>query len=104
MMPVLAEIAMIPVGTGTASMSQILADSLQVLDTYGLTYEVTATGTNVEGDLDVILRAVKDMEDVPFTEGAERVILMVRLDDRRDKSISLAYEEESIEEKMEFND
>lgn len=103
-MPVVAEIAMVPVGTCSPSMSQMLADSLQVLDTYGLIYEVTATGTNVEGDLDTILRAVKDMESVPFTAGAERVILMLRLDDRRDKPISLAYEEESIEEKLEYND
>jgi len=99
-MAVIAEIAMIPVGTGTASMSQVLADSVHVLDKHGLHYEVTATSTNVEGELPAIFYAVREMEEVPFREGAQRVILMVRLDDRRDKPITMAYEEQSLEEKL----
>ena len=99
-MPVLAEIAMIPVGTGSAGFSQVLADSVKVMDKFNLKYEVTSTGTNVEGDMDTILSAVREMDEVPFREGADRVILMVRFDDRRDKSISLDYEEQSLGEKL----
>ena len=99
-MNVLAEIAMIPVGTGSASYSRMVADSIKVIQQHGLKYEVTATGTNVEGDLDTILQTVKDMEEVPFKEGADRVVLMLRIDDRRDKPISLEYEEQSAAEKM----
>lgn len=98
-MHVVAEIAMIPVGSGT-SMSQILADSIKVIQQHGLKYEVTSTGTNVEGDLDTILQTVREMDEVPFREGAERVVMLLRLDDRRDKSISLDYEEQSLQEKM----
>lgn len=99
-MSVIAEIAMIPVGTGDTSMSQVLADSVKVIEKHGLKYEVTSTGTNVEGDIDTIFSAVKEMEQVPFQEGADRVILMVRLDDRRDKPINMEYEERSLEDKL----
>jgi len=101
-MSVVAEISMVPVGTCNPGFSQMLANSIKVLDTLGLTYEITATGTNVEGDLDTILLAVRDMENVPFQEGAERVIFQVRIDDRRDKAISLDYEENSLEEKLDM--
>lgn len=99
-MAVIAEISMIPVGTGSPSISRMLADSVSVLKKHGLNYQVTSTGTNVEGDLDSILSAVREMDEVPFREGADRVILMVRLDDRRDKSINMQYEERSLEEKL----
>ncbi|HEX2951716.1 MAG TPA: MTH1187 family thiamine-binding protein [Armatimonadota bacterium] len=99
-MAVLAEIAMVPVGTGSSSISQMIADSVKVFDKYGLKYNVTSTGTNVEGDMDTILHAVRDMDEIPFKEGANRVMLMVRFDDRRDKSISMDYEEKSLGEKL----
>jgi uncharacterized protein (TIGR00106 family) len=99
-MSVIAEIALFPVGTSSASISQMLADSVKIIDKWGLKYEVTSTGTNVEGDLDTIFSAVKEMEQVPFNEGADRVVLLVRLDDRRDKNITLDYEEESLKKKL----
>jgi uncharacterized protein (TIGR00106 family) len=99
-MSVLAEIAMIPVGTGSTSISHMVADSIKIIQQSGLKYDVTATGTNVEGDLDTILQTVKKMEEVPFNEGADRVILLVRIDDRRDKPISLEYEEQSASDKL----
>ena len=99
-MSVLAEIMIIPVGTGTASISRMVANSVKVIQQNGLKYEITATGTNVEGDLDTILKTVKAMEEVPFEEGADRVILMLRIDDRRDKAISLEYEAQSAREKL----
>jgi len=99
-MSVVAEIALFPVGTSDTSMSQVLADSVKVIEKYGLQYEVTSTGTNVEGDLDAILKAVREMDEVPFNEGAKRVVLMLRLDDRRDKPITMSYESKSLEEKM----
>lgn len=99
-MSVLAEIMMVPVGTGSTSISRMVADGIKVIQQSGLKYDVTATGTNVEGDMDTILQTVKKMEEVPFSEGADRVVLLVKIDDRRDKSISLEYEEQSASDKL----
>ena len=78
----------------------MLADSVRVIEKYGLNYEVTPTGTNVEGSLDDILNAVREMDEVPFQEGADRVVLMLRLDDRRDKPITMNYEQQSLKDKL----
>jgi len=99
-MSVLAEIMVIPVGTGSPSISHLVADSIKVIQQSGLKYDITATGTNVEGDLDTILQTVKRMEEVPFNEGADRVVMLVKIDDRRDKPISLEYEEQSATDKL----
>lgn len=99
-MSVLAEVRMIPVGTGSPSISRMVADSIKVIQQSGLKYDVTATGTNIEGSLDEILQTVKKMEEVPFREGADRVVLMLTIDDRRDKPISLEYEEQSASDKL----
>jgi len=99
-MSVLAEIMMVPVGTGSTSISRMVADSIKVIQQSGLKYDVTATGTNVEGDMDTILQTVKKIDEVPFSEGADRVVLLVKIDDRRDKSISLEYEEQSASDKL----
>jgi len=81
-------------------MSRMVADSIKVIEQHGLKYEVTPTGTNVEGELDSILATVREMDEVPFREGADRVVLLLRVDDRRDRPISLEYEQRSVEEKM----
>ena len=99
-MSVIAEIALFPVGTADTSMSQILADSVKVIEKHGLKYEITSTGANVEGDLNAILDTVREIDEVPFLEGANRVVLMLRLDDRRDKSITMSYEEKSLQDKL----
>ena len=99
-MSVIAEISLFPIGTGSPSISQVLADSVKVFDKYHLKYDVTPTCTNVEGDLETILNAVREMDEVPFREGAQRVVLFMRIDDRRDKDITLEYEERSLEEKL----
>jgi len=78
----------------------MVADSIKVIEQHGLKYEVTPTGTNVEGELDSILATVREMDEVPFREGADRVVLLLRVDDRRDRPISLEYEQRSVEEKM----
>ena len=99
-MSVVAEIALFPLGTDNPSISRVVADSIKVIEQHGLKYEITPTGTNVEGELGNILDTVRDMNEVPFSEGANRVILLLRLDDRRDRSISLEYEQQSVEEKL----
>ncbi len=99
-MSVMAEIALFPVGTADTSMSQILADSVKVIEKHGLKYEVTSTGTNVEGELSAILDTVREIDEVPFLEGAKRVVLMLRLDDRREKPITMSYEAQSLNEKL----
>ncbi len=89
-----------PLGTGTPSVSTYVAGVERVLRASGLRHQLTAMGTIIEGDLDAILKVVREMHEHPFTEGALRVSTSLRIDDRRDKEHSIAGKMRSVEAKL----
>jgi len=94
------EIVVIPLGTGTPSVSSYVADCVKVLKEMGLKFQVTAMGTIVEGSLDELLEAVRRMHKVPFERGAPRVVTSVRIDERIDKELHIEEKVKSVEEKL----
>ena len=84
----IAEISIVPLGTGSTSVSRYVAECLKVLEASGLSYEIHGMGTIVEGDLEALLPVLRQMHEVPFGEGARRVVTTIRVDDRRDKVCS----------------
>jgi uncharacterized protein (TIGR00106 family) len=87
---VVVEVQIIPIGTESASLSRYVADCVRVLDKYNdLRYQVTPMGTAIEGQLDSVLKAVREMHEVPFGKGAVRVVSTIRIDDRRDKELTM---------------
>lgn len=90
-----------PLGTATPSVSHYVAGVEQVLQASGLKSQLTAMGTIIEGDLDEILRVVRQMHEHPFTQGALRVSTSLRIDDRRDKKEhTIAGKMRSVAEKL----
>jgi uncharacterized protein (TIGR00106 family) len=89
-----------PIGTGTPSVSRYVAGVERILRASGLKNQLTAMGTIIEGDLDEILKVVRQMHEHPFTEGAVRVSTLVKIDDRRDKEHTIAGKMRSVEEKL----
>lgn len=89
-----------PLGTGTPSVSRFVAGVERILRETSLTHQLTAMGTIIEGDLDEILAVVRRMHEHPFTEGALRVSTSLRIDDRRDKTHTIAGKMRSVEEKL----
>ena len=84
------DVSIVPVGTGTPSVSKYVARAVRTLrDEKDLKYELTAMGTVIEGDLDKILKVVKQMHEDTFTEGIVRVLTTIKIDDRRDKTLSI---------------
>ena len=97
----IAEVSVVPLGTKTASVSQYVAQAIEVLDREKeMKYEITAMGTIVEGDLDSILAVVKKMHEATFGEGVARVITMVEIDDRRDKARGMREKVDSLKDKL----
>jgi uncharacterized protein (TIGR00106 family) len=92
-MPI-AQITVVPIGTGDTGISSYVKDVIKVLDGYpDLRYVVGANGTFVEGELDRVFAAIREMHERPFTAGAQRVMTLINVDDRRDKI-------QTIEEKI----
>lgn len=91
---------MVPLGTGTASVSHYVADCVKVLRKSGLKYEVTAMGTIIEGKLDAVLAAAREMHEVPFKTGAQRVVTTIKIDDRRDKEVTIKGKVEAVARRL----
>jgi uncharacterized protein (TIGR00106 family) len=85
----LMEISIIPVGTQNASISDYVSEACKVAVERGLSYQVTPTATVIEGNLDQILDAAKEMHQIPFRVGANRVVTNIIIDDRHDKDMDL---------------
>jgi len=94
---IVAEISVVPLGTGNASVSEYVADCMDVLAGHsGIKYRLTPMGTILEGPLDLVLKVTRAMHEVPFTKGAVRVITTLKIDDRCDKRLSMKGKLDSV--------
>lgn len=97
----IAEVSIIPLGTGTPSISKHLARAFRPLQREkNIKYELTSMGTIMEGDLGEILRVIKDMHEGTFGDGVMRVVTAIKIDDRRDKISSMSDKVESLLRKL----
>ncbi len=99
-MPAIMEISVVPTGKEGASLGETVARVLQVAEKHGVTYELNAMGTTMEGDLDALFRVAREMHDACFGLGYPRVITTIKLDDRRDKDLNMKYKVESVKAKL----
>lgn len=95
-----AAISVVPVGTGTASISDYVANALKIVKESGLTFELSAMGTNLQGDVADILEVVKRVHEGCFDQGAVRVLTTIILDDRRDKALSIEGKKAAVKAKV----
>ena len=99
---VIAEVNIIPLGTKTPSVSKYVARACRVLqEEKNIKYELTSMGTIIEGDLEDILRVVRKMHEATFDKDIMRVVTTVKIDDRRDKTLSMKGKIESVLKKLE---
>lgn len=97
----IVQVTVVPIGTATTSLSGYVAALQQVLDQSEepIHYELTPMSTIIEGDLDVLLRVVKELHEKPFEQGALRVSTSITIDDRRDKAGTMAQKLESVKKR-----
>lgn len=96
----LVEVTVVPLGTPTASVSSYVAGCLAVLEGQNVKYQLTAMGTIMEGDLSLLLELVRRMHEQPFARGVDRVVTTVRIDDRRDRQLSIQGKVAAVEARM----
>ena len=94
---VVAEVSIVPIGTGSAGLSHYVAACLEILEVRkDISYQLTPMGTVIEGTLDKILEVTRAMHEVPFSKGAVRVVTTLKIDDRRDKTSAMATKVQSV--------
>ncbi len=94
------EISIVPVGTGSPSVSQFVAECVKILDEKGVKYEVTSMGTEVEGEVGQLLRLAEEMHCAPFAKGVKRVVTSIKIDDRRDKTLKMEGKKEAVRKRL----
>ena len=100
---VIAEISVVPLGTGTPSLSRYVAECMEVLQETGIRYTLTPMGTVLEGSLEEVLEVVRLLHRLPFNKGVERVSTRLVIDERRDKDASAAGKVKSVENRLTKN-
>ena len=98
-MKLIADISIIPLGVGL-SLSRYVAACEEVLAGSGLEPRLHANGTNVEGDWDVVMTAIKSCHEKLHEMGVPRVATNVRLGTRVDREQSMDDKLASVEGKL----
>lgn len=97
----IVEVTIVPLGTGSTSLSSYVAQVEKVLENHvGIKRLLTPMSTILEGDLDQILNVIREMHEVPFQNGAFRVSTRISIDDRRDKEASMQKKLDAVNEKL----
>lgn len=96
------DISVVPVGTATPSVSRFVAGAVKILQNEpDIKYQLTPMNTVIEGDLEHLLSLAKKMHDSAFNSGIQRVVTTLRIDERRDKPLTMTGKIKSVKEKLE---
>jgi uncharacterized protein (TIGR00106 family) len=99
-MKVVVDLCVIPLG-GDPSLSGYIAECQRVLEAAGLKTHLHAYGTNIEGEWDVVMGAVKECHERVHAMGAPRISTTIKLGTRIDKIQSMEDKVASVKAKLE---
>jgi len=89
MMKALAEVQVIPIGSGV-SVRREVQRAHRILEEADLNAQLHSNGTNLEGDLMAIFTAIAKVHEVLHSEGTTRLSTHIKIGTRTDKEPSLA--------------
>ena len=96
---VLLDLCIVPLGVGV-SISRHVAACEKVISEAGLKYQLHANGTNIEGDWDAVLDAVRRCHETVHAMGAPRITTSVRINTRTDREQTLEDKIISVEKHL----
>lgn len=100
----IAAVNIVPLGVGT-SVSKYVAEAEKViLGRPGIKRQLGPMFTTLEGDLDEIMKAVREMQEAIFETGADRVMTTIKIDDRRDVKATMEAKLASVNTKLGIKD
>ena len=96
----LMQLTVTPLGTGTPSVGDYVADIQKALTIQGVNYKLTDMGTIIEGETEHLLALASKLSNMPFEKGIKRVVTQIVLDDRRDKIVGLGDKTTSVLDRL----
>ena len=98
-MYVILDLCLVPLGVGV-SVSPYVAECHRVLQEAGLKSQLHAYGTNIEGEWDTVMAAVKRCHERVHALGAPRITTTIKLGTRIDRNQTMADKVQSVEAKL----
>jgi uncharacterized protein (TIGR00106 family) len=91
-----------PLGAGTTSVSDVVAEVHRLLERSELAihYQLTPMSTILEGEVEDLYTILKQIQEVPFNLGHQRVAMNIRIDERRDKASSMKSKLATVNKKL----
>lgn len=98
-MKVIADLTIIPLGVGV-SLGSYIAACEKILTKAGLKTRLHGAGTNIEGDWEQVMQAVRECHQRLHEMGAPRIASTLHLGTRVDREQTLEDRIRSVEEKL----
>ena len=98
-MQLIIDLCVVPVGVGV-SVSKYVAACQKIFEDSGLSYKMHSYGTNIEGEWDTVMAAVKRCHETVHEMGAPRISSTMRMGTRTDRDQTMDDKVKSVEEKL----
>lgn len=98
-MKVIMDLCVVPLGVGV-SVSKYIVACHEVLEEVGVTSQLHAYGTNIEGEWDDVMDAVKKCHERVHEMGAPRITTTIKLGTRTDREQGMDDKVKSVLDKM----
>ena len=93
---ILAQLSVYPVGDGI-SLSRFVKKGVRIIEESGYTFQIGGLSTAIEvPELQDLFDLVARIRQAQLDEGAQRLIIEIKVDDRRDKDARLAGKIDSV--------
>jgi len=98
-MKVIVDLTIVPIGVGV-SISRYVAACQRVLEEAGLTMQLHANGTNIEGEWDEVFAAIQRCHEVLHDMGVPRISTVIKAGTRVDREQSMDDKLRSVQAKL----
>jgi uncharacterized protein (TIGR00106 family) len=98
-MKVIMDLCVVPIGVGV-SVSEYVVACHQILKKTGLKTQLHAYGTNIEGEWDEVMAAVKLCHETVHAMGAPRITTTIKMGTRVDRSQTMEQKVSSVLNKI----
>ena len=94
------QITVIPLGTGSSSVGNYIADIERFLQKKGVEHSLHDMGTIIAGSTRELLLLAENIHHLPFKTGAKRVVTNITLDERIDIERALGDKQKSVHNRL----
>jgi uncharacterized protein (TIGR00106 family) len=94
---IISQLSISPVGTGT-SLNKYVKIAIDALRENNVNFETNDMATVIETkDLESLFKVVQEAHNAVIKAGAKRVITELKVDDRRDKNVTIGTKKKSVQ-------